>query len=109
MAALLGLARRAGKLAAGDQMAREAVQRRRAAVVVVATDAGQSTKDRFQRLCGQSKVQCLQYGTKAELGNAVGQTEKAVVAVTDQHFAKGIRAALGNGALASEPNTSGVD
>lgn len=109
MATLLGLARRAGKLAAGDQMVREALQRRRAAVVVVATDAGQSTKDRFQRLCHESQVQCLQLGSKAELGDAIGQTEKAVLAVTDQHFAKGIRAALGNGALASESNSSGVD
>ena len=90
-------------------MAREAVERGWAAVVVVATDAGESTRARFQRLCDRHGSSLVLHGSKAELGAAIGQMEKAVLAVTDQHFAKGIRAALGNGALASEPNTSGVD
>lgn len=90
-------------------MAREAVERGRAAVVVVAADAGANTRDRFQRLCDRHGVALLLHGSKADLGAAVGQVEKAVLAVTDQHFAKGIRAALGNGAPASEPNISGVD
>lgn len=81
----------------------------RAALVIVAGDAGSSTRDRYERLCRERGLVPALIGTKAELGAAIGGSEKAVLAVTDQHFAKGIRAALGNGASASEPNISGVD
>lgn len=109
VAALLGLARRAGKVAVGDLAVREALERGRAALVVIAADAGQSTQDRFDRLCSRAGQRPVTAGTKAEIGAAIGQEEKAVLAVTDQHFASGIRAALGNGVEASEPNISGVD
>ncbi|MHB9145916.1 MAG: L7Ae/L30e/S12e/Gadd45 family ribosomal protein [Symbiobacteriia bacterium] len=109
VAALLGLARRANKVAVGDLAVRAALERGRAALVVIATDAGSSTRDRIDRLCSRAGQQPVAAGTKADLGAAIGQTEKAVLAVTDQHFAKGIRAALGNGVEASEPNISGVD
>ena len=91
---LLGLARKAGKIASGDLAVREAVSKGKAALVLLAGDAGPSTVDRFTRLCGQRSIDCIRIGSQEELGRALGQSPRAVLAVTDVNFARGVRDAL---------------
>ena len=62
---LLGLATRAGRTASGEFMTEKSVKNKTAALVIVGT-----------------------YGTKEELGHAMGKEMRASLAVTDAGFAK---------------------
>ncbi|HEY8552202.1 MAG TPA: ribosomal L7Ae/L30e/S12e/Gadd45 family protein [Thermaerobacter sp.] len=95
---LLGLARRAGRLAAGDHAVRFALQRGRAALVLVAEDAGAACRRRFAHLTAREAVPMVVWGRKADLGAAVGRSQCAVLAVTDKGLAAALRDRLSAGA-----------
>ncbi len=87
----LGLARKAGRLVAGDALCEDALARRRAKLVVMAKDAGHNTRERFAGLCEKAGVDLLPFGTKEALGHRLGRDAYAVVAVLDRSFADQIR------------------
>ena len=81
---MLGLARRAGKLAYGDELVREVCFAHKARCVFLAGDAGASTAKKGAFYAEKANVPCVQlpHG-KIELGTAVGKSGCAIVAVTD--------------------------
>lgn len=81
---MLGLARRAGKLAYGDELVREVCFGHKARCVFLAADAGASTAKKGAFYADKANVPCVQlpHG-KAELGTSVGKSGCAIVAVTD--------------------------
>ena len=81
---MLGLARRAGKLAFGDELVREACADKKARCVFVATDAGASTakKAAFYAAGANVPLVTLPHG-KDDLGAAIGKNGCAVCAVSD--------------------------
>ena len=81
---MLGLARRAGKLAYGDELVREVCFAHKARCVFLAGDAGASTAKKGAFHAEKANVPCVQlpHG-KIELGTAVGKSGCAIVAVTD--------------------------
>ena len=81
---MLGLARRAGKLAFGDELVREACTDKKARCVFVAADAGMSTakKAAFYAESANVPLVTLPHGKDA-LGAAIGKNGCAVCAVTD--------------------------
>lgn len=95
---LIGLARRAGRLAAGDHAVRHAFQQGRAALVVVAADAGAACHRRFARLAARDAVPLVVWGGKGELGALAGRPQCAVLAVTDKGLAAALRERLTAGA-----------
>ena len=81
---MLGLARRAGKLAYGDELVREVCFGHKARCVFLAADAGVSTAKKGAFYADKANVPCVQlpHG-KTELGTSVGKSGCAIVAVTD--------------------------
>ena len=81
---MLGLARRAGKLAYGDELVREVCFGHKARCVFLAADAGASTAKKGAFYADKANVPCVQlpHG-KTELGTSVGKSGCAIVAVTD--------------------------
>ena len=78
---LLGLARRAGKLACGADAVKGAAERAR--LILIACDAGSAVR---REAAGYGKrVIGLPYG-KEELGRAVGRESCAVAALIDEEF-----------------------
>ena len=55
---MLGLARRAGKLSMGHDMALKAVKEKKAALVIFASDISQRLIEEFERACGES-IDCM--------------------------------------------------
>ena len=86
----LGLAARAGRVAAGGFSAEEAVKSRKARLVLIAEDAKTNTAKKFTDKCTFYKIPYRFYGTKEALGRAVGREERACVAVIDRGFAESI-------------------
>ena len=63
----------------------------RACLVIVADDASDNTKKKFQNMCDFYKVPIYFFEDKDTLGHAMGKEFRASLAVTDAGFAKGIR------------------
>ena len=88
---LIGLATKAGKTAGGEFLTEREVKSGRAALVIVAEDASENTKKKFQNMCEYYKVPIRFYGDKDTLGHAMGKQFRASLAVLDEGFAKGFR------------------
>lgn len=91
---LLGLARRAGRLAAGHEAVERAVVTGRARLVLVAGDASAASRERFRRLAEAHGVDFRVCGSKEELGRAVGSAPKAVLAILDAGLAARVMAGV---------------
>ncbi len=84
---LLGLCKRANKVAGGEVAAEEAIRGKKACLVIVAGDASANTKKKFHNSASFYEVPILELGTKADLGRAVGEEIRAVLVVTEAGFA----------------------
>lgn len=84
---MIGLATRARKIVSGEFSTEKAVKTRSAFLVLVAEDASDNTKKLFQDKCAYYEVPVRIFGTKAELGAAMGKELRASVAITDLNFA----------------------
>ena len=81
---LLGLARRAGMIEAGDEAVRAAISQKRARVVLIASDASERTRDTFVFIAETAGVAYIMVEeTREQLGNALGKRPCASVAVCD--------------------------
>ena len=87
---MLGLATRSRKVDSGEFMTEKAVKQGKAYLTIVATDASENTKKQFSNMCGFYEVPIYFYGTKEELGHAMGKAMRASLAVCDEGFAKSI-------------------
>lgn len=87
---LIGLAMKAGKIASGEFSTEKEVKTGYAELVIVAEDASDNTKKKFQNMCEFYEVPIYFYGDKDTLGHAMGKEFRASLAVTDPGFAKGI-------------------
>ena len=87
---LLGLAAKAGKTVSGGFSAEEAVKSRKAQLVILADDAQHNTVKKFTDKCRSHNVPLRFYGSREELGRAVGKETRACVAVTDRGFAQSL-------------------
>lgn len=79
----LGLAKRAGKLSAGEDAVESALSAGKARLLILASDAGENTVRRAEHR-SQAKLPILYLDAdKAALGQALGWKDCAVAAVTD--------------------------
>ncbi len=84
---LLGLCKRAGKLAAGETLALEALEAHKARLVIVTEDCSPRSLRKLTNACGQ-RVPLMQVTlSRAVLGSALGWEACAAVAVEDAGFA----------------------
>lgn len=87
---MLGLAKKAGRLAGGEFAVEKAVKGGKAKVVAVASDASYNTQKKFINMCTFYQVPCYLYSGKETLGHALGRDIQASVAVLDDGFADAI-------------------
>lgn len=93
---LIGLATRAGKTVSGEFSTEKAVKSGKAYVVMVADEASDNTKKKFQNMCTYYEVPIYLYGTKEQLGKAMGREFRASLAVTDPNLSEAIMKELDN-------------
>lgn len=93
---LVGLATKAGKIASGEFSTEQAIKSGNGFLVIVADEASENTKKKFRNMCLYYEVPIHFYGTKEELGKAMGKEFRASLAVVDENFAKAIEKQIGN-------------
>lgn len=87
---LLGLAARGRNLVSGEFSTEKAIKAGKASLVVVSREASDNTREMFTNKCAFYKVPIYFYGTKEELGRAIGKEMRASLAVTDAGLADSI-------------------
>ena len=94
---LVSLAMKAGKIASGEFCTEKEVKTGYAELVIVAQDASDNTKKKFQNMCTFYEVPLYFLGKKDELGHAMGKEMRASLAVTDEGFSKSLIKLLNDG------------
>lgn len=89
--ATLGLAMRAGKVISGEELVLREVRSGKAHLVLLATDAAKNIEKKMTDKCSTYQVPIIRYGTRQELGNAIGKAERVVIAITDPGFTRSIQ------------------
>jgi ribosomal protein L7Ae-like RNA K-turn-binding protein len=84
------LAQKAGKVVSGEFMTEKAVKTGEAALVILAEDASDNTKKKFQNMCEFYQVTLRIHAGKDILGHAMGKELRASLAVTDEGLAQAI-------------------
>lgn len=92
---VLGLAKKAGYAKGGEFLAEKSVKEGRSRMVIVAGDASENTKKKFDDMCTFYKVPIVVFGCKDELGHAIGAEFRAMVTVDDQGFARKLTELIG--------------
>ncbi|MBQ9647694.1 MAG: ribosomal L7Ae/L30e/S12e/Gadd45 family protein [Oscillospiraceae bacterium] len=88
---LLGLAKKAGRLEAGEEPVGAAARARDARLILLASDAADNTARRAKHFAEAGACLCVTIpAAKDELGRAVGRTSCAMLAVTDVGFAEAV-------------------
>ncbi|TCS92546.1 YlxQ family RNA-binding protein [Hazenella coriacea] len=88
---LLGLAMRAGKIVSGEELVLKEVRSGKAQLVLLAIDAAKNTEKKVSDKCSTYQIPILRYGTRHELGNAIGKAERVVIAITDSGFSRSMQ------------------
>lgn len=87
---LLGLAMKGRNIASGEFQTLEAVKCQTAEMVIVSQDASDNTKKLFRDKCSFYEVPVFEFGTKEELGQAIGKDLRSSLAVCDAGLATAI-------------------
>ena len=91
---ILGLAKRAGMVLAGEALVENAVRQAQAKLLILAKDASDNTKKKFHNSALYYGIPIIEVGTKSELGHAIGEEYRAIVAVTDSGFVEKLQQIL---------------
>ena len=92
----VGLATKAGRTASGEFSTEKAVKTGAASMVIVSEEASDNTRKKFRDMCTYYQVPVYFYGTKEELGAAMGKEFRASLAVMDAGFSRAIMKELAN-------------
>ena len=85
---LMSLAMKAGKITAGEEMTERDLKYHASHLVLIARDASQKTRERFQTKARNKNVPVFLLGTKEQLGKFIGKEQRAVISVKDIRFSE---------------------
>lgn len=86
----LGLAQRSGNLVTGEDTCQHHIKKGNIYLVVIAEDASENTKKKFQDMCKYRNIRYVIYGKREDLSHAVGKLNRAVYGIKDAAFANKI-------------------
>lgn len=90
LVSLLGMAQKAGKVAAGEFAVDKAVKSGKAKLLLLATDISENTRKSYRDMSVYYKIPCYEGLPKQQLGLCIGKDKRAALAIIDQGFAKAV-------------------
>ncbi len=85
---------KAGKVVSGEQTVEMAIKSGEVFLCIVAVDASDNTKKKFNNMCTYRNIDLIEFGEKATLGGAIGKEYRATIGIADEGFAKTIKSKL---------------
>lgn len=86
----IGLAQKAGKLAAGEFLTEKAIKEGKAKLILIAEEASANTRKKFIDSGTYYSIPVYLLGSKEELGHAMGKEFRASAAVLEEGLAAAI-------------------
>lgn len=83
---MLSICQKAGKIASGDFAVEKALQNGSAFYIIIASDASQNTKKKFENKAFYYKTDCVIFGEKVLLSHSIGKVNRTVFAILDEGF-----------------------
>lgn len=96
---LLGLATRAGKTVFGTESSKEAIEKKKVKLLIVAEDAANRTKRNFEEICCKYGVPMKIMLTIDTISKSIGQNNKAIVGIKDTNFSEEILKIIDGGEI----------
>jgi ribosomal protein L7Ae-like RNA K-turn-binding protein len=90
IAGYLGIAQKAGRIAAGDNNVREALKKKKVELLVLAQDVSAQIKEEITLIANEQGIGIIYWPNKLDLGLVVGKSKRGAVGVLDPGFAKAI-------------------
>lgn len=87
---LIGLAMKAGQVVSGEFSVEKCIKSGKARLVIIANDASENTKKKFEDKCKFYHVPIIIYSTKEELGTALGKGLRSSITLTENGFKNAI-------------------
>ena len=91
---MLSIAAKARKVVSGEFQTEQAVKAKKAYLVVVAEDASENTKKLFRDKCKFYETAIAFYGNRESLGQCIGKTFRASLAIVDEGLAQAVQKKL---------------
>ena len=85
----IGIARRAGKIAAGQAQVEAMLKKKKGFLLIMAEDAA-GAQNKYSQWAGDLGLPVLVTGTKEELGNAIGLSPRSILLILDQGLAEAV-------------------
>lgn len=86
----LGFAQKAGKIVSGSSTVESMLGSKDAKLLIVAEDTSQSLVKQILNKCENLKQKYIIFGTKDELGMAIGKSQRAFIIIKDINIANAI-------------------
>lgn len=90
----LGLAMKSGSIVSGELGTEKAIKSYKAELVIISEDASDNTQKKFRNMCDFYKTPMITFGTKEQLGHAIGKELRSSIAILNQGFAESIASQL---------------
>lgn len=87
---LLGFAKKAGKLFAGESAVKNAISKKSAFLVIMAEDIAEKRKEYWEKSCHYAGIKVIQLGTKKDYGRILGLSDRGILGVADSKMALAI-------------------
>ena len=87
---LIGLAMKAGQVVSGEFSVEKCIKSGKAKLVIIATDASENKKKKFEDKCKFYHVPMIIYSTKETLGTALGKGLRSSITLTEDGFKNAI-------------------
>lgn len=87
---MLGIATRARQVTTGEDLVVREVQAKKAHLVIVSSDASPNTMKKITDKCTFFNVEMHVFGSREDLGHAIGKESRVVLAIMDAGFASKI-------------------
>lgn len=83
---LLSMAQRAGKCASGQLAVEKAMGSRKVVLMLVASDAAETTKEEYMRLAANKNIPYFEVLDRVTLGHCLGKEYRSVAVLLDKGF-----------------------
>lgn len=92
---IIGLAYRARKCSLGEETIVKDIQKKRAKLVLLASDIGMQTRKKITDKCNTYDIPFAIVDDRETLSKAIGKTHRVAIAILDEGFAAKIKSLLG--------------
>lgn len=85
---VIGMCQKAGKLISGNEMVEDAIRHKKACLVIISEDIGESMLKKITDKTEFYNINTVHFGSKELIGQSIGKAPRSAVAITDKGFAE---------------------